>query len=89
MPRDNRCMHMAHVSFYSCCSDCVGSVEMFVVRRSLFKIVSFSLVILRYVVCLCKIYNGCYVFVCMSACSCRCCMFVACVHPVADLNAAF
>ena len=21
---DNRCMYMAHVSFYVCCSDCVG-----------------------------------------------------------------
>ena len=24
MPRDNRCMYMAHVCFYVCCSDCVG-----------------------------------------------------------------
>ena len=24
MPRDNRCIHMAHVCFYVCCSDCVG-----------------------------------------------------------------
>ena len=23
MPRDNRCMYMAHVCFYVCCSDCV------------------------------------------------------------------
>ena len=23
-PRDNRCMYMAHVCFYVCCSDCVG-----------------------------------------------------------------
>ena len=22
--RDNRCMYMAHVCFYVCCSDCVG-----------------------------------------------------------------
>ena len=22
MPRDNRCMYMAHVCFYVCCSDC-------------------------------------------------------------------
>ena len=28
---DNRCMYMAHVCFYVCCSDCVGSVGMFVV----------------------------------------------------------
>ena len=25
----------------------------------------------------------------VSVSSCRCCMFVSCVHPVADLNAAF
>ena len=25
----------------------------------------------------------------MSILSCRCCMFVSCVHPVAVLNAAF
>ena len=25
----------------------------------------------------------------MSVLSCRCCMFVSCVHPVAALNAAF
>ena len=24
MPRDNRCVYMAHVCFYVCCSDCVG-----------------------------------------------------------------
>ena len=23
--RDNRCMYMAHVCFYVCCSDCAGS----------------------------------------------------------------
>ena len=25
--RDHRCMHMAHVGFYVCCSDCVGVWE--------------------------------------------------------------
>ena len=24
MTRDNRCMYMAQVCFYACCSDCVG-----------------------------------------------------------------
>ena len=24
MTRDNRCMYMAHVRFYVCCTDCVG-----------------------------------------------------------------
>ena len=27
MPRDNRCMYMAYVCFYVCCSDCVGVCE--------------------------------------------------------------
>ena len=62
----------------------------------------FSLVVLKYVVCLCKGCDGCCVFVCivmrgaqsscmgsMSVLSCRCCMFVSRVHPVAVLNAAF
>ena len=26
MPIDNRCMYMAHVCFYVCCSDCVGGL---------------------------------------------------------------
>ena len=57
---------------------------------------------LKYVVCLCKGCDGCcdffvfdaWSFRCscmgsMSVSSCRCCMFVSCVHPVAVLNAAF
>ena len=38
MPRDNRCMYMAHVCFYVCCSDCVRSVGMFDVYWPLLKI---------------------------------------------------
>ena len=34
----NRCMYMAHVCYYVCCSDCVG---MFVVWRPLLRIVGF------------------------------------------------
>ena len=71
---------------------------------SLFKIVFFfSLGVLKYVVCLCRGCDGCCVFClyceawsCRCSCmgsvsvsSCRCCMFVSCVHPVAVLNAAF
>ena len=26
MPRDNRCMYVAQVCFYGCCSDCVRGV---------------------------------------------------------------
>ena len=36
MPRDNRCMYMAHVRV--CCSDCVGPVGMFIVYRPLLNI---------------------------------------------------
>ena len=80
-----------------------GSVGMFVVYRPLLKIVFFSLGVLKYVVCLCRGCDGCCVFCLycetwscrcscmgsMSVSSCRCCMFVSCVHPVAVLNAAF
>ena len=55
------------------------------------------------VMCLCRGCDGCCVFClycevwsCRCSCigsvsvsSCRCCMFVSCVHPVAVLNAAF
>ena len=55
-----------------------------------------SLGVLKYAVCLCKGCDGCCVFclygdawncrcLCMgsmSVSSCRCCMFVSCVHPV-------
>ena len=63
----------------------------------------FSLGVLKFVVCLCRECDGCCVFClyceawrCRCSCmgsvsvsSCRCCMFVSCVHPVAVLNAAF
>ena len=49
--------------FYVCCSDCVGSVGMFVVYRPLLKIVLFSLGVLKYVVCLCRGCDGCFLFV--------------------------
>ena len=54
----------------------------------------FSLVVLRYVVCLCKGCDGCFVF-CLYCdtwscrCSCMGSMSVSCVHPVAVLNAEF
>ena len=63
----------------------------------------FTLEVLKYVVCLCRGCAGCCVFClyceawsCRCSCmgsvtisSCRCCMCVSCVHPVAVLNAAF
>ena len=81
-------MHMAHVCFYVCCSECVvvcGNVccVAAVVKDS----GGFRLGVLKYVVCLCKGCDWCCVF-CMGVLSCRCCTFVSCVHPVAGLNAA-
>ena len=71
--------------FYFCCSDCV--------------------VVCGKVCCVAAVvkYSGCCVFClyceawsCMCSCmgsvsvsSCRCCMCVSCVHPVAVVNAAF
>ena len=59
----------------------------------------FSLGVLKYLVCLCKGYDGCCIFwlycearrgaVGARVSSCRHCMFVSCVHPVAVINAAF
>ena len=80
-----------------------GSVGMFVVQRPLLKIVFLSLGVLKYVAGLCRRCDGCCVFYlyceawsCRCSCmgsvsvsSCRCCMFVSCMHPVAVLNAAF
>ena len=73
---------------------CVAAVD---------KIVFFSRGLLKYDVCLCSGCDGCCVFClyceawsCRCSCmgsvsvsSCRCCMFVSCVHPMAVLNAAF
>ena len=61
-----------------------------------------SLGVLKYVVSLCRGCDGCCVFClyseawnCMCSCmgsvsvsSCRCCLFVSCMHHVAVLNAA-
>ena len=105
-----RCIETIYVcmwrmfGFYICCSDSVGvcgnvCCVAAVVKNSVF----FSLGVLKYVVSLCRGYDGCCVFClycgtwsrrcsCMgsvSVSSCRCCMFVSCVHPVAVLNAAF
>ena len=104
MPTDNRCMYMAHVCFYVCCSDCVGVCGNVCCVAAVVKNSGFlSLGVLKYVVCLCRGCDGCCVFClycetwscrcsCMESVSvslCRCCMFVSCVHPVAVLNAAF
>ena len=81
-----------------------GSVGMPAVQRPLLKIVGLlSLGVLKYVVRLRRGCDGCCVFrlhceawSCrcsrmgsVSVSSCRCCMSVSCVHPVAVPNAAF
>ena len=97
MPRDNRCMYMTHVYFYVCRSDCVGVCWKVCCVAAVVKDSVFSLGVLKYVVCLCKACDGYCVFClycdawsCRCSCmgsvsvsSCRCCMFVSCVHPVA------
>ena len=81
--------------------DCVGicgNVCCVVAVVEEFLFLSFG--VLKYVVCLCKGCDGCCVFClngdawscrysCMSISSCRWCMFMSCVHPVAVLNVAF
>ena len=103
MPRDNRCMYLAHVCFNVCCSDCVGVCGNVCCVAGVGKDSVFCLGVLKYVVCLCKGYDGCCVsclycdawscrYPCMGSMtvsSCRCCMFVSCVHPVVVLSAAF
>ena len=63
----------------------------------------FSLRLLKYVVCLCRGCDGCCLLCLycealscrcscmgsMSVSSCICCMFGACMHPMAVLNAEF
>ena len=97
-------IYVEHVCLYVCCSDCVavcGNIccVAAVVKDSWFL----SLGVLKYVVCLCQGCDAYCVFclycdawncrcLCMgsmSVSSCRCCMFVSCVHPVVVLNAAF
>ena len=94
----NRCMYMAHVCLYACCSDCVG-----VSGNVCCVMPGVCLGVLKYVVYLCKGCDGSCVFCLycdawssrcscmgsMSVSSCICCMFVSCVHSVAVLNTTF
>ena len=97
-------MYMAHVCFYVCCSDCVGVCGNVCCVAAVVKNSGFlNLGVLKYVVCLCRGYDGCCVFClyceawsCRCSCmgsvsvsSCRCCMFLSCVHPGVVLNAVF
>ena len=97
-------MYVYGACFYVCCSACVAVCGNVCCVAAVVKILFFfSLGMLNYVVCLCRGCDGCCVFClyceawsCRCSCmgsvsvsSCRCCMFVSCVHPVAVLNAAF
>ena len=59
--------------FYVCCSDCVGVCGNVCCVASVVKDSVLGLGVLKYVVCLCKECDGCFVF-CLycDACSCRC-----------------
>ena len=89
--------------FYVCCSDCVSVCWNVCCVAAVVTNSVFSLGLLKYVVSLCGGCDGCCVLClhcvawsCRCSCmgsvsvsSCRCCMFVSCVHPMAVLNAAF
>ena len=59
---DNRCMYMAHVSFYVCCSDIVGVCGNVCCVAAIVKYSVFNHGMLKYFVCLCEKYDGCFVF---------------------------
>ena len=97
-------MYMAHVCFYVCCSDCVEVCGNVCCVAPLLKIVFLTLECWSMLYfCVRGMYDECCVLclywdawscrwscMCsMSVSSCRWCMFVSCVHPVAVLNAAF
>ena len=59
--------------FYVCCSDCVGICGNVCCVAAVVKNTVFSLVVLKYVVCLCRGCDGCCVFyLYCEAWSCRC-----------------
>ena len=90
MPRDNRCMYMTHVCLYVCCSDYVGICRNVCCVAAVIKnTVSFSLVVLKYVVCLCSGCDGCCVFLFVLRAGLITALYVAMIvsfclpHPVA------
>ena len=54
MPRDNRCMYIAHVCSCVCCSDYVGVCGNVYCVAAVVKDCVFCLGVLKYVVCMCK-----------------------------------
>ena len=57
------CTYMVHVCFYVCCSYCVGVCGNVCCVAAIVKNSFFSLGVLKYVVCLCKGCDGCFLFV--------------------------
>ena len=53
MPRDNRCVYMAHVCFYVCCSDCVGVCGNVCCVAAVVKIVVFLVLECCSMLCVC------------------------------------
>ena len=53
---------MAHVCFYVCCSECVGVCGNVCCVAGVVEDSVFSHGVLKYLVCLCKGYDGCCVF---------------------------
>ena len=98
MPRDNRCMYLAHVCFYVCCSDyagvcgnvsCVAAVvidSVFLAMQCCRMLYGCVRDVMDVVFSVCIVMRGA---VGVSVSSCRSCMIISCVHPVEVLNAAF
>ena len=96
-------IYMAHVCFMYVIVQCGVCGNVCCVAAVVDDSVFYSFGVLKHVVCLCKECDGCCVFClycdawsCRCSCmgsmtvsSCRCCMFVSCVHAVAVQNAEF
>ena len=89
--------------FYVCCSDCVGVCRNVCCVAAVVEDSVFCPGVLKHVLCLCRGCDGCCILClyceawsCRCSCmgsvsvsSCRCCMFLSCVHPVVVLNTVF
>ena len=73
MPRDNRCMSMAHVCLYVCCSDCVETCGNVCCVAAVGKDRAFQPWSVEVCLRLCNVCDGCCVF-CLycDAWRCRC-----------------
>ena len=62
MHRENRYMYMARVCFYVWCSECAVVPGNVCCVAAVVKASVFSPGVLKYVVCLCKRCDGCFLF---------------------------